>query len=56
MVMAGVNILTVQKLLRHADVKMTMLYAHLAPAYLQEGVNALINWSELTPTAEQSSH
>ena len=60
MVMAGVNILTVQKLLRHADVKMTMLYAHLAPAYLQEGVNALINWSELTPeltpTAEQSLH
>ena len=49
MVMAGVNILTVSKLLRHADVKITMRYAHLAPEYLQEGVNALINWSERAP-------
>ena len=58
LVMAGVNILTVQKLCRHADVKVTMRYAHLAPQYLQEAVNKLINWTELTPevapTAEQS--
>ena len=55
MVMAGVNILTVQKLCRHADIRQTMRYAHLAPKYLQEGVNALVNWSELTPELAPNS-
>ena len=49
MVMAGVNILTVQKLLRHADVKQTMRYAHLAPDHLQRAVDSLVNWSERAP-------
>jgi len=55
MVMAGVNILTVQKLMRHADIRQTMRYAHLAPEYLQEGVKALVNWSELAPKLAPSS-
>jgi site-specific recombinase XerD len=32
----GGNILTLQKILGHANLTMTMLYAHLAPEYLQE--------------------
>jgi integrase len=33
-VMAGGNILALQKILGHADIKMTLVYAHLAPDYL----------------------
>jgi integrase len=33
-VMSGGNILALQKILGHSDVKMTMIYAHLAPEYL----------------------
>lgn len=36
--MRGGNLLTLQKLLGHADIKMTMKYAHLAPSYLQDAV------------------
>ncbi len=36
--MGGGNLLTLQKLLGHADIKMTMKYAHLAPSYLQDAV------------------
>ncbi|ACR14596.1 site-specific recombinase, phage integrase family [Teredinibacter turnerae T7901] len=37
-VMNGGNILTLQKILGHADIKMTMRYAHLAPEHLNEAV------------------
>ena len=33
-VMAGGNILVLQRILGHSDVKMTMIYAHLAPDFL----------------------
>lgn len=33
-VMAGGNILALQKILGHSDIKMTLIYAHLAPDYL----------------------
>lgn len=33
-VMSGGNILALQKILGHSDVKMTMIYAHLAPDFL----------------------
>ena len=32
--MAGGNILTLQKVLGHSDMKMTLIYAHLAPDFL----------------------
>jgi site-specific recombinase XerD len=40
-VMAGGNILTLQKILGHSDVKMTMSYAHLAPGFLVEEMDRL---------------
>ncbi len=36
--MNGGNILALQKILGHADIKMTLRYAHLAPDYMQETV------------------
>ncbi|THD47003.1 integrase [Enterobacteriaceae bacterium ML5] len=36
--MNGGNILTLQKILGHANIQQTMVYAHLAPEYLQEAV------------------
>lgn len=38
-IMSGGNILTLQKLLGHADIKMTLLYAHLAPDFLGDELN-----------------
>jgi integrase len=35
-VMAGGNILALQKILGHSDIKMTLIYAHLAPDFLGE--------------------
>jgi integrase len=37
-VMGGGNILTLQKILGHADIKMTMIYAHLAPEHLRDAI------------------
>jgi site-specific recombinase XerD len=34
--MNGGNLLVLQKILGHGDIKMTMRYAHLAPDYLTE--------------------
>lgn len=34
----GGNILTLQKILGHSTVAMTMRYAHLAPEYLQDAL------------------
>ncbi len=39
LVMAGVDIYTVARLLRHSSVEVTKRYAHLAPEYLQEQIN-----------------
>jgi integrase len=38
-IMNGGNILTLQKILGHASITMTMRYAHLAPDHLQEAVS-----------------
>lgn len=40
-VMSGGSILALQKLLGHADIKMTLLYAHLAPDFLGDELNKL---------------
>lgn len=36
--MGGGNLVTLQRLLGHSDIKMTMRYAHLAPQYLQDAI------------------
>jgi integrase len=41
LIMRGANLKTVQELLGHSDIKMTMRYAHLSPGHLQESVNLL---------------
>jgi integrase len=38
-VMSGGNILSLQKILGHNDIKMTLVYAHLAPDFLGEEMN-----------------
>lgn len=37
--MAGVDIRTVQELMGHSTITMTMRYAHLSPAHLKAAVN-----------------
>lgn len=39
LVMSGVDLRTVQQLLGHKDIKMTMRYAHLAPDHLKAAVD-----------------
>ncbi|OAQ21031.1 tyrosine-type recombinase/integrase [Thermosulfurimonas dismutans] len=41
LVMAGVDIRTVQKLMGHADIKATMVYAQLSPDHLREAMERL---------------
>jgi integrase len=41
LVMKGVSLKAVQELLGHADLKMTMRYAHLSKSHLKEAVNLL---------------
>jgi len=41
LVMEGVDLATVQKLLGHSDITMTMVYAHLAPDHLKTAVERL---------------
>ena len=41
MVMQGVDLRTVQQVLGHKDIKMTMRYSHLSPEYVQEAMERL---------------
>ena len=41
LVMAGIDLTTVKELLGHKDIKMTLRYAHLAPAHKMKAVNIL---------------
>jgi integrase len=39
--MQGVNLKTVQQVLGHKDIKMTMRYSHLSPEYVQDAMERL---------------
>jgi site-specific recombinase XerD len=43
LVMAGVDLNTIRELLGHADIKMTLRYAHLAPKVKAEAVERLLS-------------
>jgi integrase len=47
LVMAGVDIRTVQELMGHKDIKMTMRYSHLSDAHLKEAIKKLENGTNL---------
>ena len=47
LVMAGVNIRTVQQLMGHKDIRMTMRYSHLSDDHLKEAVKKLENGTNL---------
>jgi integrase len=54
LVMKGIGLKAVQELLGHADLKMTMRYAHLSQAHLKEAVAVLDNLgvdTKLTPNS-----
>jgi len=51
LVMAGVDLRTVQELLGHKTITMTVRYSHLAPAHLQEAVDRLAEKPTATRTA-----
>jgi integrase len=52
MVMAGVDLATVQEIMRHKTIAMTLRYAHLSPAHKKSAVDALQN--ALATKAEKS--
>jgi integrase len=55
LVMGDVNIATVKELMGHADLKMTMRYAHLAPKHLSTAVNVLAGAYAAEPATSKGS-
>ena len=51
LVMAGVDLRTVQELMGHKTISMTVRYSHLAPTHLQEAVERLTEQPTATRTA-----
>lgn len=50
MVMAGKSLVAVSQLMGHSNIKMTMIYAHLAPEHLEDAVEALVQPPPAMPT------
>jgi len=56
LVMAGVDIRTVQELMGHKDIKMTMRYSHLSKRHLRKAVNRMVtNWSQVEDAPVEQS-
>jgi len=53
LVMGGVDIRTVQELLGHKDIRMTMRYAHLGPDHMRNALTVLDYSSEQSSTLEE---
>lgn len=56
LVMKGVSLKAVQELLGHADLTMTMRYAHLSKAHLQEAVAVLNNLGNILEMPDRKFH
>ena len=54
LVMVGVDIRTVQELMGHKDIRMTMRYSHLSDAHLKEAVNKVGTNLGQTETAQNA--
>ncbi len=54
LVMGGVDIRTVQELLGHKDIRVTMRYAHLAPDHLRNAVRVLDRRAEDSGASERN--
>jgi site-specific recombinase XerD len=55
LVMGGVDIRTVQELLGHKDIRMTMRYSHLAPDHMKNAVRILDSHYLDTTGSEQEN-
>jgi hypothetical protein len=53
--MAGVDIRTVQELMGHKSISMTVRYAHLAPKHTLAAVELLAGASTANPTSTKTS-
>ena len=53
LVMAGVDLTTVKELLGHKDIKMTLRYAHLAPAHKVKALDILDTTLNERPTRKK---
>jgi integrase len=56
LVMNGINLKTVQDLLGHKDIRMTLRYAHLSREHLQTAVGVLDRSFEVGTKREQGTH
>ena len=54
MAMKGKTLQSISRLMRHSNVGMTERYSHLDPMYLQDAVDCLDNWSQVTPEVTQT--
>jgi integrase len=56
LVMAGVDIRTVQVLMGHKDIKMTMRYSHLSDSHLREAVGRLVHGTNMAQAPDDTDN